>query len=94
VTRDYRTPIHPAGGIAWTVATRLTTYTIDCGRTCPDDRPHPSQNQFRRGRGDDRVRRRRTGPTFRERCARRFFITKSVEDVMEEARVRKPLKGA
>jgi APA family basic amino acid/polyamine antiporter len=31
------------------------------------------------------VRKGRQGPTFRERCARRFFITKSVEDVMEEA---------
>lgn len=30
------------------------------------------------------MRKRRAGPTFRERCARRFFITKSVEDVMEE----------
>ena len=31
------------------------------------------------------MRRRPAGPTFRERCSRRFFITKSVEDVMEEA---------
>jgi len=31
------------------------------------------------------LRRRRAGPTFRERCARRFFITKGVEDVLEEA---------
>jgi hypothetical protein len=29
VTRDYRTPVHPAGGIAWTVTTRLTVYSLD-----------------------------------------------------------------
>jgi len=29
VTRDYMTPIHPTGSIAWTVTTRISTYTLE-----------------------------------------------------------------
>ncbi len=29
VTRDYMTPIHPTGSIAWTVTTRVSTYALE-----------------------------------------------------------------
>jgi hypothetical protein len=29
VTRDYMTPVHPTGSIAWTATSRLTTYQME-----------------------------------------------------------------